>query len=121
MQHDRNYVRWMVLYIYMCTSPSHGQLRICTYAHVTAHMNLGYIIMHAHVNTHKIKLYIMYVYCTTKYHMQILHLFFAGSLVEKGQKEATMQSKKWLNQKALQELVSLIILVRSALQGVSDS
>ena len=114
MQHDRNYVRWMVLYIYiyvcmyvcmyMCTSPSHGQLRICTYAPVTAHMNLAYIIMHAHVDTHKIKLYIMYVYCTTKYHMQV-HLIFAGSLVEKGQKEATMQSKKWLNQKALQELV----------------
>ena len=81
-------------------------------------MKLGYIIMHAHVDTHKIKLYIMYVYCTTKYHMQILHLIFAGSLVEKGQKEATMQSKKWLNQKALQELVSLIILVRSALQVV---
>ena len=109
------------VYIYICVHITFTwAIRICTYAHVTAHMKLGYIIMHAHVDTHKIKLYIMYVYCTTKYHMQI-HLIFAGSLVEKGQKEATMQSKKWLNQKALQELVSLIILVRSALQVVSDS
>ena len=111
---------WCCIYIYVHITFT-WEIRICTYAHVTAHMKLGYIIMHAHVDTHKIKLYIMYVYCTTKYHMQILHLIFAGSLVEKGQKEATMQSKKWLNQKALQELVSLIILVRSALQVVSDS